>query len=145
MFGDLNLVNYWFCVTNEDNWNIIKLKHVWGVPKRGRRYVLDVEIGDFLVFYIIPKKIGGIFRAASEPFESEERIFSWIDYGKDEVFPFRVKIEPVLVPEKALPFDRLIEKLSFSKGLKRWSIKLRRAMFKISEEDFNTIKTYVSG
>ncbi|MEM0211815.1 MAG: EVE domain-containing protein [Desulfurococcaceae archaeon] len=134
------MVNYWFCVTNEDNWNIIKSKHVWGVPKRGRRYVLDVKIGDFLVFYIIPKKIGGIFRAVSEPFESEERIFSWIDYGKDEVFPFRVKIEPFLVPEKALPFDRLIEKLSFTKGLKRWSIKLRRAMFKISEEDFNTIK-----
>lgn len=139
------MVNYWLCVTNEDNWNVIKAQKIWGVPeKRGKRQIEGVRPGDFLVFYVIPKSVGGIFRAVSEPFESREKVFNWADFGREEVFPFRVKLEPVMVPDYLLPFERLVGKLSFTKGLKRWSIKLRRAMFKISARDFEVIKEFVS-
>lgn len=138
------VTNYWLCVTNEDNWNIIKSKHIWGVSRRNKKLLLDVKVGDYLVFYVIPKSIGGIFKVVSEPYESEEVIFSWTRYGRFEIFPLRVKIAPDLVPEVPLPFTELIEKLSFTRGLKRWNIKLRRAMLKISEEDFDIIKSYIS-
>lgn len=106
-----------------------------GVPeKRGKRQILGVKPGDLLVFYVIPKRIGGIFKAVSEPFESREKIFNWADFGREEIFPFRVKLELVMDPEEPLHFDKLIRKLSFTKGLRRWSIVLRRAMFKISAE-----------
>jgi predicted RNA-binding protein len=140
------LVNYWLCVTNEDNWNVIKKQKIWGVPeKRGKRQIEDVKLGDLLVFYIIPKRIGGIFKAISEPFESREKIFNWADFGREEIFPFRLKLEPVVVLEEPLPFDKLIRKLSFTKGLRRWSIVLRRAMFKIPAKDFVTIEKFMSG
>jgi len=41
--------------------------------------------------------------------------------------------------------DKLIGKLSFTRGLKRWSIMLRRAMAKISEKDFELIRGFVRG
>jgi len=140
-----NLTNYWLCVTNEDNWNVVKRQRIWGVPeKRGRRQIESVKRGDYLVFYVTPKRIGGILRAASEPFVSNEKIFSWADFGREEVFPHRVKLEPAVVAKEPVSFDKLIGKLSFIKGLKRWSIMLRRAMFEISKKDFEVIRDFVS-
>jgi len=140
------LVNYWLCVTNEDNWKVIKTRRIWGVPeKRGKRQIEGVRPGDLLVVYIIPKRVGGIFMAVSEPFESREKVFNWADFGREELFPFRVKLEPVMVPDEPLPFENLVGKLSFTKGLKRWSVRLRRAMFRIHANDFNVIRDFVGG
>jgi len=142
----LELVNYWLCVTNEDNWNVVKKQKVWGVPeKRGKRQIEVVKPGDYLVFYVTPKRFGGIFKAISKPFESEERIFSWADFGREEVFPYRVKLEPSVVAKEPVPVDKLVRKLSFTKGVERWSVLLRRAMFKISAKDFEAIQGFVSG
>jgi predicted RNA-binding protein len=139
------LVNYWFCVTNEDNWNVVKKHRVWGVPeKRGRRQIEAVRSGDYLVFYVTPKRIGGILKAVSEPFESKEKIFSWTDFGREETFPHRVKLEPTVVAKEPVSVDKLIGKLSFTRGSKHWSIFLRRAMFKISEKDFEAIRNFVN-
>jgi predicted RNA-binding protein len=133
-------------VTNEDNWNVVKARKVWGVPeKRGKRQIEAVKPGDYLVFYVTPKRIGGIFKAVSEPFESKERIFSWADFGREEMFPYRVKLEPNVVAREPVPFDKLAGKLSFSKGHKHWSIMLRRAMIKISERDFEVVHGFVGG
>ena len=140
------MVNYWLCVTNENNWNVIKAHKIWGVPEKGgKRQIEGVRPGDLLIIYVMPKKIGGIFRAVSEPFESREKVFNWADFGREEIFPFRVKLEPVAVPSEPLPCEKLVGKLSFTKGIKRWSIKLRRAMFKISAEDFEIIMEFVGG
>jgi len=139
------VANHWLCVTNEENWDVIKAQKIWGVPKRSKRQIEGVRPGDFLVFYVTPKKIGGIFRAVSEPFEDRQKIFNWADFGREEIFPFRVKLEPALVPDKPLPFEKLVGKLSFTRGLKRWSIRLRRAMFKISAKDFDVIRDFVGG
>lgn len=137
-------MNYWLCVTNEDNWNVVRKQKIWGVSeKRGRSQVESVKPGDYLVFYVTPKMIGGIFKAVSKSFESREKIFSWAAFGKEEVFPYRVRVNPSIVTNKPLPFDKLVGKLGFTKGRKRWSIMLRRAMFKISARDFDIIRRFV--
>lgn len=144
--GAEQLVNYWLCVTNEDNWTVVKKQRVWGVPeKRGRRQIETVKPGDYLVFYVTPKRVGGIFKVVSEPFESKEKIFSWSDFGREEIFPFRVRLESNVVTKELVAFDKLVGKLSFTKGLKRWSVLLRRAMFKISARDFEVIEGFVGG
>jgi predicted RNA-binding protein len=138
------VVNYWLCVTNEENWNVVKKRRVWGVPeKRGKRQIEAVKPGDYLVFYVTPMRIGGIFKAVSEPFESKERIFSWTNFGREEMFPYRVKLEPNVVAKELVPFDKLVGKLNFSKGHKRWNIMVRRAMVEISERDFEVIHCFV--
>lgn len=140
------MVNYWMCITNEENWKVIKEQKIWGVPeKRGRRLIEGVRPGDLLVIYVMPKRIGGIFRAISEPFESREKIFNWAEFGREEIFPYRVRLEPVNVPETPRPFEKLLGKLSFTKDVKRWSLKLRRATLKISNKDFKLISQALEG
>ena len=139
-------MKYWLCVTNADNWQIIGEKNVWGVPtKRGKRQMDAVKRGDCLIFYVKPKRIGGIFEATSEPFESREKIFSWAEFGRPENFPHRVKLKRVKVPNEPVHVETLIGKLSFTRGRKRWSVLLRRAMLEISEEDYRLILDSMSG
>ena len=141
----MKYMKYWLCVTNEDNWQTIKEKKVWGVPaKRGKRQMEAVKRGDCLVFYVMPKRIGGIFEAASEPFESSEKIFNWTEFGRPEIFPYRVRLKPVRVPKEPVHVETLIGKLGFTKRRKRWSVLLRRAMLGISEEDYMLILNSMS-
>jgi len=49
-------MKYTLCVTNEENWEVIKKRKVWGVPRRSREFVERVKPGDLLVFYVSPKK-----------------------------------------------------------------------------------------
>jgi predicted RNA-binding protein len=129
-------------VTNEENWKVIKERKVWGVPERDRRQIGRVEPGDFLVFYVMPRRIAGIFKAASEPFRSSERVFS--SRSGKEVFPHRVKLEPVVIAKEPLPFRELIPKLKFITNKKTWSGHLRRAMRIIPREDYDLIFRAVS-
>jgi len=133
-------------VTNEENWKVVKERKVWGVPaKRGKRQIESVKPSDYLVFYVKPKRIGGIFQAASEPFESNEKIFSWVEFGTEEIFPHRIKLEPMTVPKEPVPIEALVSKMSFARGRKRWSVFLRRAMVKISAKDFELVRQFTSG
>jgi len=34
---------YWLCITNRDNWKVIKKKNVWGVPKRHKNTIAKVK------------------------------------------------------------------------------------------------------
>jgi len=137
------LVNYWLCVTNDKNWKIIKQKKIWGVPKRSKSRIEQVKEGDYLIFYVIPGKVSGVFRAVSGPFESNEKIFSWADYGRPETFPYRVKVEPFILPKKPLEFREVIPKLGFIQNKVRWSAYLRTAMRPISKQDYDTIVSFL--
>ncbi|HDN02200.1 MAG TPA: EVE domain-containing protein, partial [Candidatus Bathyarchaeota archaeon] len=59
------MVNYWLCVTDRANWQVIRDKLVWGVSDRYKSVIEQVRVGDVLVFYVKPKRICGIFEVAS--------------------------------------------------------------------------------
>ena len=139
------MVGYWLCITNEENWSVVKVRRVWGVSERYRRVIEAVRPGDYLVFYVMPKRIMGVFKAVSKPFESRERVFPWRGAGGREVYPYRVKLEPVVLAERPLMFDELVPKLSFVKNKVRWSGYLRRAMLTIPKEDFDLIMEGLRG
>ena len=138
------MVNYWLCVTNEENWKVVKKLKVWGVPKRDRRQIEGVKLGDFLVFYVMPQRVMGAFKVVSEPFESGERMFSWGEFGREESFPHHVKLEPVIIPKEPLQFKELIPRLKFITNKKMWSGHLRRAMRTIPKEDYDLIFSAIS-
>jgi len=135
------MVRYWLCVTNQANWRVVKEKLIWGVSERYRRRMEELSPGDLLVFYVRPKRIAGIFKAASKPFVDKKRIFSSEGFRTDEVFPHRVRLEPVLVPPEPVPFEPLVPKLKFIKNKARWTGHLRGAMRPIPEEDYELIKS----
>jgi len=134
------MVGCWLCVTNEDNWRVIRDRKIWGVSERYRRLIEAVRPGDYLIFYVMPKRVMGVFKAVSKPFESKERVFPWRGAGGREVYPLRVRLEPVVVAEKPLMFDELVPKLNFIRNKARWTGYLRRAMMAIPEGDFRLMR-----
>jgi len=136
------MVSYWLCITNEENWKVIKNTHIWGVSDRHRKKIERVRIGDFMIFYIKPVKIGGIFKVISEPFESGKALFTWQGVSGQEVFPYRVKIKPVILPQEPIEFRPLIQKLRFIRNKRLWvGHILGKTMRLIPKEDYELIKS----
>jgi predicted RNA-binding protein len=134
-----SLVNYWLCITNEKNWEIIRKRNVWIVPKRSRGIIQKVKTGDLLAFYVAPKKVAGVFKTVSEPYVDEEVIFSADGFSGNERFSYRVRLEPVVLAKEYVDFSSLIPRLSFIVNKKRWSGYLRRAMVQIPKEDYDLL------
>jgi len=139
----VKVVNYWLCVTNEENWHVVRKHMIWGVSRRSRRQIQKVKIDDKLVFYVTPQTLGGIFVAASAPFESEEQIFNWGEFGRPEIFPYRIKLKPLILPEKPLRFKEVMKNLRFIPNKQMWSCYLRKAIRDIPKVDFELIYSMI--
>ncbi len=139
---------YWLCITNEDNWEIIKEKQIWGVAKRHKNTINKVKTGDRLVIYetqrggkdFKPPYIKGIYEVVSEVYEDTSKIFNPIPKNPNEKFPYRVKLKEIRIFEPPINFKDLIPKLEFITNKKRWNGHLMgKAMREISENDYKTL------
>jgi predicted RNA-binding protein len=131
-----NMVNYWLCVTNEDNWRVIRKENMWGVSDIHQDKLTQTKVGDRLVFYVKPMRIGGIFEVIAEPFQEDKEIFL------GGVYPHRIRLKPIIIPDKFLDFRPLISELRFiKKKSPRWGAYLQgKAMRTIQKEDYELIK-----
>lgn len=140
--GLLKLANYWFCITNKDNWKVIRERKIWGVSGRNRKQLESVKPGDKLIFYVKPKRIAGVFESVSDMFESDARIFSSVGFTGEEIFPFRIKLKALIIPKESIEFTPLIPKMTFVKRkdtMWRGSI-YGKAMRQIPENDYKVIE-----
>ncbi len=48
---------YWLCITNEENWQIIKKNNIWGVAERHKNTISKVKKGDRCLIYVKQEKI----------------------------------------------------------------------------------------
>lgn len=127
-------MNYWLCITNEENWDIVRKNEIWGVNQKHKEKILNVKEGDPLVFYVKPKRIGGILETTSKPFKENKVIF------KSGIFPYRVKLKSIIIPRKFLEFRPLVSKLQFIINKKMWKGRLQgRAMISIQKDDFELV------
>jgi predicted RNA-binding protein len=133
------MMKYWLCVTNNENWHVLRKRRIWGISERNRRQMDEVKIGDMLVFYVKPKQIGGVYEAVSKPFVDNEKVFGNAGLSEQETFPRRVKVKPFVVSKEPIPFDNVVAKLSFISYKKRWQGYLRKAMQTIPQEDYERI------
>jgi len=143
-------MKYWLCITNRDNWKVIKEKNAWGVPKRHKNTISKVKPGDRLVIYvkqerkdkqILEPKLVGIYEVVSEPYTDSTKIFK-SPPNSSEGYPLRIKIKPIKLGE--LEFKPLIPKLKFITNKKRWSGHLMgKAMREILEEDYKLIESLI--
>jgi predicted RNA-binding protein len=139
--------HYWLCIVDEGNWEIVKRKRIWGVSDRHKKKLEMVEEGDLMIFYIKPTRIGGIFKCISKPYVDREKIFDG-----EELFPNRIKLEPIVMPESPLDFKPLIPKLKFiakkrgGKINKKWGAYLfGKAIRPIPHVDYKTIESALTG
>jgi len=142
---------YWLCITNSQNWEVIRKENVWGVSDRHKNTISRVKLGDKLLMYgiqektaekILEPRIYGIFEATSNVYREGKKIFK---SKSGETYPNRIKIKPVTIPDSPLEFKPLIEKMNFIKNKKRWNTHLfGRAMREIPEKDYKTIEKMLS-
>jgi predicted RNA-binding protein len=136
-------MRYWLCVTNQENWEVIREKNIWGVEERHRNTISKVKLGDKLLVYVmttkkdnesLPPRIVAAYEAVSEMFTDSSRIF------KGKVYPLRISLRPIAVFSKPLDFRELVPKLSFIKNKRFWVGHIRgKAMREISKGDFETV------
>ncbi|MBA2861829.1 putative RNA-binding protein [Methanococcus maripaludis] len=142
------LTNYFMCITNEENWNVVKDKKVWGVSEMYKNTIAKVEKGDMLLIYEMgitgkepkPQYIRGLYEVTSDVNRDGKKIFGAHPRNPNETYPLRVKLKEIEVFESPILFKPLVEKLEFIKNKKQWSGSLRRAMVPLNEKDFNTIR-----
>ncbi|OYT33129.1 EVE domain-containing protein [Archaeoglobales archaeon ex4484_92] len=140
---------YWLCITNEENWKVIKEKNVWGVPERHKNTIAKVKPKDKLLIYlkqkrdkdkVIEPRIVAVYEATSEVFKDSKRIFKSPPGMSNEVFPLRIKLKPVKIFSTLVDFKSLIPKLKFIKNKQKWTGHLMgKAMREIPEEDYKLI------
>lgn len=135
------MANYWLCVTTKENWGTVIRQKIWGVPEHNRRLLQRVKLDDTFVFYVKPKRLKGIFKVVSDPFFGKEKIFGTRGFAEEETFPYRVLLEPVLVLKKPVDFVQLIPVLTFIRNKKKWTGHIRRALQKISKEDYKIMES----
>jgi predicted RNA-binding protein len=136
-------MRYWLCVTNQENWEVIREKNIWGVEERHRNTISKVRPGDKLLIYVmstkkdnesLPPKIVAAYEAISETFTDSSRIF------KGKLYPLRIRLRPIAVFSKPLEFRELVPRLSFIKNKRFWVGHIRgKAMREIPKGDFETV------
>jgi len=142
---------YWLCITNEDNWKVIKERNVWGVPERHKNTIAKVKPGDKLLIYLKQERdkdevkeprIVAVYEATSEVFRDSSKIFKSPKGMGNETFPLRIKLKSVKIFDKPVELKPLIPKLKFITNKRKWSGHLMgKAMREIPEEDYNLITT----
>ena len=142
-------MTHWLCITNEENWNVIRKNNVWGVPERHKNTIARVKPGDKLLIYlkqerdkdkIIEPRIAAAYEVTSQVFKDSSRIFKSPPSMGNESFPLRIKLKPIKIFDKPVDFKSLIPKLNFIKNKQKWSGHLMgKAMREIPEEDYKLI------
>ena len=144
------MVQRWLCISTRANDEVTKRHLVWGVAKRYENTIAKVKEGDTLLMYtmqeivnreVIPSAVTGIYEASSQVYEDTSSLFVTPKALGNEVFPLRIKVKPIQIFKKPIPFKPLVPTLTFIKNKKMWSGSIRTAMRVIPEEDYQTIIT----
>jgi predicted RNA-binding protein len=117
---------------------------VIGFKERRRRMAQEFEPGDEIFFYVTGiQAFGGVARVKSEMFEDRSRI--WPEKrGKPEIYPWRVKAEPVLVlpEEEFVPAEDLVTELEHVRKWPpdHWHLAFQGQLRTISERDADLLR-----
>jgi predicted RNA-binding protein len=139
------MTQYWLCILNRENWEVVQEQKIWGVSVRHENTIRKVEIGDRLLFYLIgemikekrlPSSLAGKAEVKCPVFKDNSRIFNSPE-GKRETYPLRINLTNLQVSSKEISFKPFIPELKFITNKKRWSGHLQgRAMRTIPESDY---------
>ena len=143
-------MNYFLCITTEENAKVIMDKKIWGVSKNYKNSISKVSPGDHLIIYEMgksktktseakPQYIRAVYEVTSELKEDTKKIFEAHPNNPKEVYPLRIKLNEVKIFEKPILFKELVPEMEFIKNKKQWSGSLRRAMAQIGEKDYKKI------
>lgn len=130
--------NIWLCITNWNNWGIIKKEKVYGFNEQNKHYYDDLKIGDKVIIYVIPKRIGGLYKILNVNYKGNVQL-------PDGNYPYRIALKENLVPKELLDVTaRTIGNLSIFKNSIRWgSVLMGRSILKLKRDDYSRVKRLI--
>ncbi|WP_373838220.1 EVE domain-containing protein [Methanospirillum sp.] len=140
-------MTYWIASTNRTNWEIVRQKNIWGIPKRNVNIHSRVKPKDHLLIFTSQQKEGDnlLPSAITASYEitqcmiDDTPLFTAPAQMGDEFFPYRFKLKPIKIFKESLEFKPLIPDLQFITNKNMWTGHLRVAMREIPEEDYSFI------
>jgi predicted RNA-binding protein len=129
---------YWLVLFSGSTWKefIDAGANVMGFKEHRKKSVDKLKSGDYLLCYITGlSRFIGVLEVTSKPFVGESRIW------KDDVFPYRVKVAPVitLTLETSVPAKELKDKLSIVNNMAfpstKWGACFQTSLAKWTDED----------
>lgn len=115
-----------------------------GFKSTRRKLAAGIKPGDRLIFYLTGlKRFAGIARVTSEMFEDHTPI--WSSAKKpNEVYPYRVHIEPEIVLDEAnaVEAEPLAARMSYTKKWpsEHWTLAFQGNLHKVPLEDYELIR-----
>ena len=146
------MVQRWIVTISEDNLQAALKHKVLGVRQRYRAQVARMRAGDTVVFYVSKKRagyggprssisrFGPIVQVSGGLFRSDTPIWNSRTH---EVFPYRVPMS-VLAEGTARATD-VVPRLGFIRFKDKWGAYLLPAVRQISDDDFEVVRTAVTG
>lgn len=138
--------HYWVIVGSKENYDISKARGftIQGMKTRSLKKVSQMKPGDKLVYYLTGRMVlGGIVTVESPYVEDYTPI--WTCTSRDEVYPYRVKISPYLIPTdetQFLPVAPFHEQLQYLKKwpAKNWTLGFQGNVHQWPESDYRLVE-----
>lgn len=140
------MARYWIVVGGPEIYGTTRdmgfTRHGFKSTRRGMAGTIGP--GDYLVFYITGKKqFAGVAKVTSPMVEEQTRV--WTSSKKpNELYPFRVAIEPAVVLDEAawLDAEPYHERLTWTQKWPRqhWTLAYQGNLHEIPESDFKILK-----
>lgn len=135
---------YWLLVERYDNWKVDENSGFLqlGVSPKKLPTAQRMEKGDVLVTYVSGIKAFSDVREIT----SDAPIKLKVKYDYDEPFAMALNTKPLVVLEESnwLSIYEVLEKLSFTKGKKRWSNYFYHQLKHLSEENAKMLITEIN-
>lgn len=139
-------MNCWLFITSPSNYEVCLNKKIWGVDKGYKITMMQhININDEFAFYAtILTEIKGIYRVVSKTYYDNTPI-GWSKDRYGENYPYRIDIEPLLVPKIPLSFKSLINELMFitDKDNRGWRSVVYPSIVVLPQRDFYIIKNKI--
>ncbi|MCB9362056.1 hypothetical protein H6504_01345 [Candidatus Woesearchaeota archaeon] len=125
----------WLGLTSLDNWDLIKGNQTYAFKKQISYQKVSVD--DIIIFYIIPKSLGGIFKVVSK------QVTNPIDFSGAN-YPYQILMEKILILDELLIIDdkfknyQITDSISIFKNRIRWgTVLMGKDLIELKEDDYD--------
>ena len=132
------MTKYWLALSDDENWKIIRANNIYAVKSENQYNPL--KGGDFLVMYLIPKRICAIYEIKSIPSRKKIKF-------KQNEFKYYFDIKPKLILREPIEINNwssgknIPDNLSIFKGTLRWgTVLMGRSIISITKSDYEYLE-----
>ena len=129
------MTKYWLFIINKENWEMVKKTNIIGSNYEDKTKIITPN--DILVVYAIKpmSSILATYKVISK-FKENKKIFV------GDIYPHRLRIEPIKILKTPILFKELIYKFSFIKNKNKWQLYLfgARGVRELAIKDYNIIE-----